>query len=105
MQATAQPKSERARVNPRRIEHLAHAIVDTHSHFRRRAALFEFSYREEVLVVRGSVPSFYLKQVLQAALRDLKGVHRIDNQVTVVSCEDVSSAGRLTDGRMTKVAG
>ena len=39
--------------------------------------------RGDVLVLRGRVPSFYLKQVLQTLLRDVEGVRHIDNQVSV----------------------
>jgi hypothetical protein len=97
MQATAQPKREChcERGSPRRIEHMAHSIVNGHSHFRRRAEQFEFLFEEEVLVVRGSVPSFYLKQILQTVLRKVDGVRRIDNQVTVISCEGLSSTATI----------
>ncbi len=43
------------------------------------------------LVVTGRVPSFYLKQSLQASLSDLPGVERIENRVDVVSCDGLSS--------------
>jgi hypothetical protein len=63
------------------------ATLEAHAHFRGRAGRFEFICREDVLVVRGAVPSFYLKQVLQTVLKDVDGVRQIDNQVTVVSVE------------------
>ncbi len=69
----------------------ARAKVDSHTHFAGRARGFEFVVRNDVLVLRGSVPSFYLKQVLQHALKDLEGIRWIDNQVTVVSSEGLSS--------------
>ena len=69
----------------------AHAIVDSHSHFYRRAHMFEFCCRANCLVIRGSVPSFYLKQVLQTALLELSGPCKIDNQVSVVSGFGLSS--------------
>jgi hypothetical protein len=72
------------------IELQAYLLVDAHHHFHRRAGRFEFQCEEDVLVVRGSVPTFYLKQVLQCALRDLEGVRGIDNQVTVVSSHGLS---------------
>jgi hypothetical protein len=74
------------------IEQIARAIVDAHSHFYRRANQFEFFSYDDVLVVRGNVPSFYLKQMLQAALRELRDTHRIDNQVVVVSSVGLSSS-------------
>ena len=43
------------------------------------------------LVLRGRVPSFYLKQILQTLLTELDGVGRIDNRVDVVSTTGLSS--------------
>jgi hypothetical protein len=42
-------------------------------------------------MVRGAVPSFYLKQILQTVLMGLEGVALINNQVNVVSSEGLSS--------------
>jgi len=56
------------------------------SQFRTRAASLDFLKTGDVLVVRGCVPSFYLKQMIQTALKDLEGVRWIDNQVEVVAC-------------------
>lgn len=53
--------------------------------FRGRANGFTFALREGKLVVRGAVPSYYLKQLLQTALKDLDGIRQIDNQVVVTS--------------------
>jgi hypothetical protein len=61
----------------------AHDLLARHEHFRGRADLFEFECRDKVLVVRGSVPTFYLKQLLQNALKHLDGVREIDNRVCV----------------------
>lgn len=71
----------------REIEQRAHAIVGAHHHFHGRAAHFAFECREGVLIVRGSVSTFYLKQVLQRVLKDVDGIRTIDNQVTVISVE------------------
>jgi len=45
--------------------------------------------------LRGRVPSFYLKQILQTWLRRLDGVEQIDNQVDVVSATGLSSEPHL----------
>ncbi len=37
-----------------------------------------------VLVLRGCLPSYYLKQIAQEAVVSLEGVERIDNQIQVV---------------------
>jgi hypothetical protein len=54
-----------------------------HSQLHRLEVSFQFIELGDTLVVRGDVPSFYLKQVIQTVLRDLEGVRQIDNQVTV----------------------
>jgi hypothetical protein len=42
-------------------------------------------------MVRGRVPSFYLKQVLQRVLRNAAGNRRIDDRVDVVCSDGLSS--------------
>jgi hypothetical protein len=76
------------------VEQRAQSLVESHAHFVGRARLFEFQYEEDVLIVRGCVPTYYLKQILQSALKGLEGV-RIDNQVMVASSfeTDVTSRG------------
>jgi hypothetical protein len=54
-----------------------------------------FQFEDGVLTVRGRVPTFYLKQVLQTWLRDLDSVQQIDNQVDVVSATGLSSEPRI----------
>lgn len=69
----------------------AKRIVTQHPHFRGRALTIEFVECEQVLLVQGQVPSFYLKQILQTILRDISGITRIDNRVDVVSSAGLSS--------------
>ena len=38
-----------------------------------------------VLVLRGCLPSYYLKQVAQTVVAQLEGVRRIDNRIQVVA--------------------
>ncbi len=42
-------------------------------------------YRDGVLVLRGCLPSYYLKQMAQSAVANLEGVHRVVNEVQVFS--------------------
>lgn len=42
-------------------------------------------YADGILTLRGQLPSFYLKQMLQEHLRGMENTARIDNQVRVVS--------------------
>jgi hypothetical protein len=63
-------------------------------HFTRHWREIECDFREGILTLRGCVPSFYLKQVLQSILKDVPGVRRIDNRVDVVSAAGLSSVRR-----------
>ena len=50
-----------------------------------------WQYANGTLTLRGQVGSFYLKEVLQTMLRDIKHVQRIVNEVDVVSATGLSS--------------
>jgi len=65
--------------------------LDRHCHFRGRVDGFQFEHQEGILTVRGRVPTFYLKQLLQTVLKRVDGVERINNQVDVVCCDGLSS--------------
>jgi hypothetical protein len=81
----------------REIERRAHEMLDAHPHFHGRASRFEFACGRDVLVVRGTVRTFYLKQMLQTVLKNVTGIRRIDNQVTVVSDYGLYEFGDDTD--------
>ena len=51
----------------------------------------ELHFADSVLTLCGRVPTFYLKQVLQARLMDTEGVAEIHNQVEVVNSSGLSS--------------
>ena len=46
-----------------------------------------------MLVLRGCLPSYYLKQIAQEAVAALEGVERIDNQIQVVTPASPSRQG------------
>ena len=50
--------------------------------------------REGVLILRGRVPSYYLKQIAQCLVDCLPGVQKIDNHLEVVAPHVVHGAGR-----------
>jgi hypothetical protein len=76
------------------IARRARDLVARHPHFYGRADIFEFQCSDNVLLVRGRVPTFYLKQLLQDALKKLDGVHRVDNRVDVLAYIGVNRDGR-----------
>jgi osmotically-inducible protein OsmY len=52
-----------------------------------RAALRDVrcAFRSGVLVLRGQVPSYFLKQVAQSAMTGLEGVQRVVNRIDVTT--------------------
>ena len=97
---TAELPRKRAHDNERgsRIEQLAKKRLseDCPYSFYFREISVDFANR--TLVLRGRVPSFYLKQVLQTLLTKVDGVSQIDNQVDVTSSTGLSSV-RVRDVR------
>lgn len=65
-----------------RVELLAAETLEQHPHFRGRGQLVEFRCVESCLTLSGSLPSFYLKQLAQEALRELGDI-QIRNQISV----------------------
>jgi hypothetical protein len=61
----------------------ARDVLSQHPHFYGRVDQFQFEWKDETLVVKGTVPTYYLKQLLQNALKNLDDV-RIDDRVNVV---------------------
>jgi osmotically-inducible protein OsmY len=67
---------------------VAHPIEETaRTRLRRKAYLalrhVSCNYQNGVLVLRGRLPSYYLKQVAQEAVGRLAGVDRVENQIRV----------------------
>ena len=50
-----------------------------------------WSFDKGGLTLNGCVPTFYMKQMLQTLLRDIKHVRRIFNEVDVASANGLSS--------------
>jgi hypothetical protein len=58
--------------------------LQRHPHFRGRASLVRIELVEGTIVLSGRLPSYYLKQLLQEAIRLMPGVMDIDNRVLVM---------------------
>ena len=67
------------------MEQLARATLESHPHFRGRSQWVQIRYRDGRLSLGGRLPSFFLKQLAQEALRQLDGVETIENQIVVAS--------------------
>jgi hypothetical protein len=57
------------------------SAIEKHPHLTRRKLQFEA--REGRVTLRGTVSSYYQKQMAQEALRRVDGVHEIENQLEV----------------------
>ncbi len=57
--------------------------LETHPCFRGRASLLTIELVEGTVILSGRLPSHYLKQLLQEAIRGVPGVGEVDNQVDV----------------------
>ena len=90
---TTLTKKEKRKLPTKRvaIDHLARTELDRHCHFRGRVDGFQFENHEGVLTVRGRVPTFYLRHLLEKRLLRVDGVQSVDNQVDVVCCDGLSS--------------
>ena len=58
--------------------------LEQHPHFRGRTSLFQIELVEATVVLSGRLPSHYLKQLLQEAVRLIPDVVDIDNRVLVL---------------------
>jgi hypothetical protein len=72
----------------------ARELLSRSMHFHGRADRFDFRRQDDVLVIEGVVPTFYLKQMLQSLLRNLENIRRVDNRVTVTCCNGLSDTAR-----------
>ena len=73
---------------------LARQHLEDHPHFRGRLSGLRIEHRGRTLFLSGRLPTFYLKQLVQEAVRHLPGVQRVRNEIDVVSPYGVSSVRR-----------
>jgi hypothetical protein len=62
--------------------------LEQHPHFRGRTSLLEIELVDGTIVLSGCLPSHYLKQLLQEAIRLIPDVVDIDNRVAVMRPDD-----------------
>ena len=70
-----------SQVNP--IVSLVRERLDKHPHFRGRTHLIQIRSNGDSLVLSGRVPTYYLKQLLQEAVKLVPDIGNIDNRVAV----------------------
>jgi BON domain-containing protein len=70
---------------------LARQHLEHHPHFRGRVSDVFIEHRDRTLVLTGKLPTFYLKQLVQEAVRHVPGVQHVRNLIDVVSASGISS--------------
>jgi len=76
---------------PHNVEHQARQRLERNCQFGYYFRNVECCFEDGVLHLRGRVPTFYMKQVLQTLLRGIDEVEQIDNRVEVVSSSGLST--------------
>ena len=70
---------------------LARRHLEHHPHFRGRVGDVYIEHQGRTLYLKGRLPTFYLKQLVQEAVRHVPGVQQVRNLIDVVNAEGVSS--------------
>jgi osmotically-inducible protein OsmY len=65
--------------------------LESHPHFRGRVNDVAIMHEDKTLYLTGRLPTFYLKQLVQEAVRHVPGVQYVRNMIDVVNAEGVSS--------------
>jgi hypothetical protein len=69
---------------------VARQYLESHPHFRGRTNGVSIAQDGRNLFLTGRLPTFYLKQLVQEAVRHVPGVQNVVNQIDVVSASGVS---------------
>ena len=72
-------------VQTERWEQNVRMILEQHPHFHGSSQFLRFELLDGVLRLNGCLPSFFLKQLAQEAMRDVEGVDAIDNCIVVAN--------------------
>jgi osmotically-inducible protein OsmY len=73
------------------LSSIARQFLERHPHFRGRVGDVKIEQQGRSLMLTGRLPTFYLKQLVQEAVRHVPGVQHVYNQIDVVSADGVSS--------------
>ena len=73
------------------VEVRAKQILESHPHFRGRAHLVVVRFSAGKLQLDGRLPTHYLKQLAQEALRELQDIVRLENLIVVCDPRGVQS--------------
>jgi len=91
MQLALADRSASKQLSRHDLSSLARQQLERHPHFRGRVNGVKIKHDGRNLYLSGRLPSFYLKQLVQEAVRHLPGVDFVYNEIDVVSADGVSS--------------
>ena len=86
MEQPSTQSCERYDLSTLACQHLEH-----HPHFRGRVSDVFIEHNGRTLMLTGKLPTFYLKQLVQEAVRHVPGVVHVRNLIDVVNPAGVSS--------------
>jgi osmotically-inducible protein OsmY len=86
LNAPVSPTCERSNLST-----LARDYLEHHPHFRGRINDVSIEHEGRTLFLTGRLPTFYLKQLVQEAVRHVPGVQHVRNLIDVVSADGISS--------------
>jgi osmotically-inducible protein OsmY len=86
LNAPAAPVCERSNLSS-----VARDYLEKHPHFRGRINDVSIRHEGRTLLLTGQLPTFYLKQLVQEAVRHVPGVQQVRNLIDVVSADGISS--------------
>jgi osmotically-inducible protein OsmY len=84
--APAAPTCERSNLST-----LTRDYLERHPHFRGRINDVSIDHEGRTVFLTGRLPTFYLKQLVQEAVRHVPGVQQVRNLIDVVSSDGISS--------------
>jgi BON domain len=73
------------------LSQLARDYLEHHPHFRGRLGDVSIEHEGRTIFLSGRLPTFYLKQLVQEAVRHVPGVQNVRNLIDVVSADGISS--------------
>ena len=91
MQAAIAHRPTTASSERSNLSEVARNYLECHPHFRGRVNDVAIEQDGRTLFLTGRLPTFYLKQLVQEAVRHVPGVQQVRNLIDVVSADGVSS--------------
>ena len=91
MQAALANRPTTATSERSNLSAVARNYLESHPHFRGRVNDVAIDHEGKTLFLTGRLPTFYLKQLVQEAVRHVPGVQQVRNLIDVVSADGVSS--------------